>query len=115
MLKPVLAFAATSMLLTACGNNDRTEAPVEGPVVSASEAPMNPAIDTQDTSEKAALTPGANSFTEAQARAAIEKQGYAVSGALSQDDQGIWKAQAARSGEAATTVSVDYKGVVTPQ
>lgn len=114
MFRTVLAVAATAVTLTACGNNDRAEAPVEGPPVSTAEAPANPAIDTQQTSEKATLTPGANSFTEGQAREAIEKQGYTVSGPLTQDDQGIWKGQASKAGGAATTVSVDYKGVVTP-
>ncbi|MFN3877243.1 MAG: hypothetical protein ACK4MH_02565 [Brevundimonas sp.] len=115
MLKAALALSATAVLLTACGNNDQTEAPVEGPAVSSAETPMNPAVDTQETSEKAALTPGANSFTEGQAKEAIEKQGYVVSGPLMQDDQGIWKGQASRAGGEPTTVSVDYKGVVTPQ
>ena len=115
MLKAALALSATAVLLTACGNSEQSDAPVEGPVVSSAEAPMNPAVDTQDTTENATLTPGANSFTEGQAREAIEKQGYAVSGALTQDEQGVWKAQATRSGGEPTTVSVDYKGVVTPQ
>lgn len=115
MLKAVLAVSATAVLLTACGNNERSEAPVEGPAVSSAEAPMNPAVDTQETSEQAALTPGANSFTEGQAKAAIEKQGYVVSGPLTQDEQGIWKGQATRAGGDPTTVAVDYKGVVTPQ
>lgn len=115
MLKAALALSATTLLLAACGNGDRTAAPVEGPAVSSAETPMNPAINTQETAEKATLTPGANSFTEGQAKEAIEKQGYVVSGPLTQDDQGIWKAQASRNGEAAATVSVDYKGVVTPQ
>lgn len=114
MLRTILAVAATSVALTACGNNDRADAPVEGPAVSTAEAPANPAIDAQETSEKATLTPGANSFTEGQAREAIEKQGYTVSGPLTQDDKGIWKGQGSKSGGAATTVSVDYKGVVTP-
>ena len=114
MFRTVLAVAATAVTLTACGNNDRAEAPVEGPAVSTAEAPANPAIDTQETSENATLTPGANSFTEGQAREAIEKRGYTVSGPLTQDDQGIWQGQASKSGAAATTVSVDYKGVVTP-
>ena len=114
MFRTILAVAATSVALSACGNNDEAKAPVEGPAVSTAEAPANPAIDTQETSEKAALTPGANSFTEGQARDAIEKRGYTVSGPLTQDEQGIWKGQATRSGGAATTVSVDYKGVVTP-
>ena len=115
MLRTILATAATSLLLTACGNSEQAEAPVEGPVVSSAESPMNPAVNTDGSPENAALTPGANSFTEGQAREAIEKQGYTVSGPLTQDADGIWKAQASRSGGAATTVSVDYKGVVTPQ
>lgn len=114
MIRTILAVAATSLVLTACGNGGEADAPVEGPAVSSAESPTNPAIDTEDTSEKAALTPGANSFTEGQAREAIEKQGYAVSGPLTQDEQGIWKGQATRAG-ATTTVSVDYKGVVSPQ
>lgn len=114
MLKTILAVSATAVLLTACGNSDGADAPVEGPAVSSPESPTNPPIDTQETSEKGALTPGANSFTEGQAKEAIEKQGYTVSGPLTQDEQGIWKAQASRGG-ASTTVSVDYKGVVTPQ
>lgn len=115
MLKSTLAAAAAAVLLTACGNGDGADAPVEGPAVSSAESPTNPAIDTQETSEKAALTPGANSFTEGQAKEAIEKQGYTLSGPLTQDEQGIWKAQARRAGGASTTVSVDYKGVVTAQ
>lgn len=115
MLKITLAASAAALLLTACGNGGEAEAPVEGPMVSGAESPVNPAVDTRDTSEQAALTPGANSFTEGQAREAIEKQGYTVSGPLTQNDQGIWMAQASRSGGESTTVSVDYKGVVTPQ
>jgi hypothetical protein len=115
MLKTILALSATSILLTACGNSDQAEAPVDGPAVSSPEAPANPAVDTQETSEKSALTPGANSFTEGQAKEAMEKAGYTISGPLTQTDQGIWQGQATRSGGASTTVSVDYKGVVTPQ
>ena len=71
--------------------------PVEGPAVSSSETPRNPAVDTADTSQQGALTPGANSFTEGQAREAIEKQGYTDVGALSQNDQGVWSATATRT------------------
>ena len=113
MIKPIFALAAAGALLAACGDNEPT-GPVEGPAVSASEAPRNPAVDTADTSQKGALTPGANSFTEGQAREAIEKQGYTEVGALTQNENGIWSAPAMRAG-AATTVSVDYKGVVTAQ
>lgn len=115
MLKAIIATSATALLLAACGNSDRTEAPVEGPAVSSAESPMNPAIDTEDMSSATPLTPGANSFTEGQAREAIEKQGYVISGPMTQDQQGIWMAEASRAGGATTTVSVDYKGVVTAQ
>ena len=112
MIKPILALAATGALLAACGNNNESTGPVEGPAVSTSEAPRNPAVDTTETAQQEALTPGANSFTEAQAREAIEKQGYTAIGALSQNENGIWSASATHDG-AQKTVSVDYKGVVT--
>ena len=102
------ALASTALLVTACSDNASDRGQVEGPVVSGSEAPRNPAVDTGggDT-----LTPGANSFTEAQARSAIEKQGYVVSGPLSQDAQGVWRAPAAKDGAVAVG-SIQYKGVV---
>lgn len=103
------AIATAALMLTACGDNNATkEGPVEGPAVSESEAPRNPPVDT---GASAPLTPGANSFTEGQARSAIEKQGYTAIGPLSQDAQGIWSATATKDG-AKTRVSVDYKGVV---
>jgi hypothetical protein len=111
MIKPIIALAATAAFLAACGSNEET-GPVEGPAVAASEAPRNEAVDTTEGAQDAALTPGANSFTEAQAREAIEKQGYTAVGTLSQDTNGIWSATATREG-AEATVSVDYKGVVT--
>ena len=110
MTRAIIALGATVFLLAACGDNKADEGRVEGPVVSESEAPRNPAVDTAPGGD-AALTPGANSFTEAQARSAIEKQGYAVVGPLSQDAEGIWSATATRNG-AETKVSVDYKGAV---
>jgi len=114
MIKPLLAVAVTAALLAACGNDEDATGPVEGPAVSTSESPRNPVVDTADTSQQGPLTPGANSFTESQARSAIEKQGYAAIGALSQDENGIWAAAATRDGKP-VTVSVDYKGVVTAQ
>lgn len=112
MFRTGLIVIAAAGLLAACGNKNEPAAPVEGPMVSAPEAPMNPAISTADGGQGGALTAGANSFTEAQARSAIEKQGYSDISALAQDEQGIWSATAHRNG-AIATVSVDYKGVVT--
>lgn len=113
-MKSIYILAATAALLAACGNNnsessDRTD----GPVVSESEAPRNEAIDTTPTGDGAQATPGANSFTESQARGAIEGQGYTAVGELTQNEQGLWQGMATKGG-AESRVSVDYKGTVTP-
>ena len=107
-----LALAAAG-LLAACSPKTETAAPapVEGPAVSTSETPRNDAVDASSTAADTTLTPGANSFTEAQARAAIEGAGYTGVGALTQNEQGVWQATGTKDG-AAATVSVDYKGVV---
>lgn len=116
MIKPVIGLAAAAALLAACGDNtndtaaEAADTRVDGPMVSASEEPRNPAV-ANDEAQTAALTPGANSFTEGQARSAIEEQGYTNIGPMTQDEQGLWTATATRDG-AQTTVSVDYKGVV---
>lgn len=112
MLKTGLLIVATAGLLAACGNNRDADTPVEGPAISTAEAPMNAPIHNEDGAPAQIQTPGANSFTEAQARSAIEREGYTDIGPLSQDAQGLWQATAKRNGENAT-VSVDYKGVIT--
>jgi hypothetical protein len=115
MMKTLVTLVAAAGLLAACGGGDKAGADrTEGPVVSASEAPRNDAVDTTPTTGETAQTPGANSFTEAQARSAIEGAGYTAVGALTQDAQGVWQGKATKGG-AETTVSVDYKGAVAPQ
>jgi hypothetical protein len=56
--------------------------------------------------------PGANSFTEGQAKSRLEANGYSNVGALKKDDNGVWKGTATHSG-AQVNVSVDYRGNVT--
>jgi ABC-type glycerol-3-phosphate transport system substrate-binding protein len=112
MRNTLIALGATTLLLAACGQADTPADQESGPVVSAPESPMNPAVDTADTTQDRALTPGASSFTSTQAREAIEGQGYTNVGEMTQDAQGIWSAPATKDG-ARTTVSVDYQGVVT--
>lgn len=104
-----LALAAAVGLLVGCGpKTDETS----GPVVSPPEAPMNQAIDTAPAAGAEAQTPGANSYTEGQAKAAIEAAGYTGVSALTQNTQGIWMGTATKAGKTGP-VSVDYKGVVT--
>ncbi|SEM71216.1 Peptidase propeptide and YPEB domain-containing protein [Bosea lupini] len=56
--------------------------------------------------------PGANSFTEGQAKSRLEANGYSNVSSLKKDDNGVWKGTATHSG-AQVTVSVDYRGNIT--
>ena len=62
--------------------------------------------------DKNAPLPGANSFTEGQAKGRLEANGYSNVGALKKDDNGVWKGTATHSGSK-VNVSVDYRGNVT--
>ena len=112
MMKTVTLAVCAAAILGACSQGEPDNA--EGPVVSAPEAPMNAPIDTTPTTGETAPTSGANSFTEAQARGAMEKAGYTDIGSLTQNAQGHWQAEGMKGGTK-TMVSVDYKGAVTPQ
>ena len=62
--------------------------------------------------DKNAPLPGANSFTEGQAKSRLEANGYSNVSALKKDENGIWKGSATHSG-AKVNVSVDYRGNIT--
>ena len=79
----------------------------------AQTAPSPDQMDNVNKGDKT-LTPGANSFTEAQARSWLEDAGYTDVGTLMQSDDGIWRGQAKRNG-AAVTVAVDYKGTISAE
>lgn len=75
---------------------------------SSSETPKNTVGGTPDPTPP---LPGANSFTEDQAKSRIQDAGFADVSNLSKDDQGIWRGQANKDGKN-TTVALDYKGNV---
>jgi hypothetical protein len=56
--------------------------------------------------------PGANSFTEGQAKSRLEANGYTDVTGLKKDENGVWKGMATNAG-AKVTVSVDYRGNIT--
>ena len=116
MNRAILISIAAAALVSACGQtSDTAEADnTAGPVVSTSEAPRNAAIDTTPTTGETTQTAGANSFTEAQAQAAITSAGYTDVGPLMQNEAGLWQGTAMKAGES-VAVSVDYKGAVTPR
>jgi hypothetical protein len=53
--------------------------------------------------------PGANSFTESQAKSRLAENGYTNVSALQKDDKGVWRGQATYDGKV-TSVAVDYRG-----
>lgn len=116
MIRSIAILAATAAVLTACGPKTDTAANdasrTEGPVVSGSEVPRNEAVDTTPTTGESGPTPGASSYTEAQAKSAIESAGYTGVGALTQNANGLWQGPAMKDGKS-VSVSVDYKGAVT--
>jgi protein CpxP len=79
--------------------------------VAQSSTTHKPADSPQTTG---AVEPGANSFTEAQARSRLEAQGFGNVTELRKDDQGIWRGKAQKDGKS-TSVAIDYKGTVQTQ
>ncbi|GAU86517.1 PepSY domain-containing protein [Bosea sp. BIWAKO-01] len=59
--------------------------------------------------DKNAPLPGANSFTEGQAKSRLEANGYSDVTGLKKDKDGVWKGMATNAG-AKVNVSVDYRG-----
>ena len=60
------------------------------------------------------LVPGANSFTEGEARARIQDRGFGQVTGLKLDNQGIWRGTATKDGKTAS-VGLDYQGNLVAQ
>lgn len=80
-------------------------------------AQQNPAMENPSVVAPNAggqLSPGANSFSEGQARDRLKSQGYSDVSQLTNDSQGIWRGTA-MSGANRVRVSVDFKGNISAQ
>jgi len=75
------------------------------------EDAKTPAIAPSATNP-AAPVPGANSFTQSQAKDRIEKAGFSSVSALAKNTDGVWTAKATKDG-AMKDVMLDYQGNVT--
>jgi hypothetical protein len=95
-MRSLVVVLAGAALIAACGKP--------------SEKPGNPPVDTTPAQETGTAA-GASSFTEGQARGAIEGAGYANVTELVQNDQGVWTGKATKDGKT-VPVSVDYRGSV---
>lgn len=118
-----VALAAAVAMLAACdeGASNKTSTTSETttttteapPAAPAAQEPGNPAINDTDQNNSATPVEGANSFTEGQAKSAIEAKGYTDVGMLAKDANGIWRGMASKDGQQ-TEVSVDFQGNVNP-
>jgi periplasmic protein CpxP/Spy len=106
------ALAQTSSQTPAAGQNSAPQN--QG---SSNSGGSNPAVNVKPAASPestGAVQPGANSFTEGQARSRIEAQGFKNVSDLRKDEQGIWRGKAMRDG-ASTNVMLDFKGNVSTQ
>jgi hypothetical protein len=80
----------------------------QGPA--AKDGPGNNAVNSEQKNSNAPVA-GRNSFTEGQAKSAIEKAGYTNVTELKKDDNGVWRGKASKSGST-NAVTVDFQGNV---
>jgi hypothetical protein len=77
----------------------------------ASPPATDPPMATAPSTDANAPLPGANSFTENQAKERMEKAGFTQVTSLKKDDQGIWRATGMHGGKQ-TNVALDFRGNV---
>ena len=95
-----------------------------GALAAVAQTPANPGTGTMGTTAGVGVgsaapipdgpAPGANSFTEGQARTRLEDAGYAPVTDLRRDEQGIWRGMGVKDGKPAA-VALDFRGAVTGQ
>jgi putative membrane protein len=75
---------------------------------------QTPAVKSPSTTNPAAPVPGANSFTEGQAKSKIESSGFTQVSGLKKDDNGFWTGSAMKGGKK-VNVKLDFQGNVVTQ
>lgn len=113
-------FAQTSGTTTAGAVPSGPSRPITGtaaaPAVSGRDNPSvasgnaNQAVATTNANAPAPAK-GANSFTMAEARSRLEKNGFSNVDGLTKDNDGVWHGSAQKGGST-TAVWLDYKGNV---
>ena len=99
-----MALAASAAMLALVFAEASAQTPAQ-------PGPQNPAMQTQSGNNSDMPVKGANSFTTAEAKSRIEKQGYTAVGTLRKDSTGVWRGTATKDGQR-VKVSVDYQGNV---
>ena len=104
MQRSIVLVATAALVTTGAIAQQQTPPRGNTPAVTTPNSPPNPA----------APVPGANSFTEGQAKSRIEDRGYTQVSGLTKDSDGIWRGKAVKAGKT-VSVSVDFQGNVTEQ
>lgn len=100
-------ISSTLALIAALGLAGAASAQPSGGPDAKGNAPLKHAHTVNNGDAK----PGANSFTEGQARTHIEKSGFTGVSTLVKGADGVWRGQAMRNGQTAD-VAMDFKGNV---
>jgi hypothetical protein len=100
----ITLLAITALISTTALAQQPTPPRTNTPAVTTLNSPPNPA----------APVPGANSFTEGQAKSRIEARGYTQVSGLAKDGDGVWRGKAVKGGKT-VSISVDFEGNVTEQ
>jgi opacity protein-like surface antigen len=100
-MRRYLAVAAVAALLSASAFAQQQPLP----------RTETPAVATPSTPSPAGPVPGANSFTEGQAKSRIESRGYSNVTGLTKDADGIWRGKGMKDGKS-VSVSMDFQGNV---
>jgi hypothetical protein len=106
---PALAQNAPSAATPQVSGSPPALATPTSPTPMTSTQPPSTLPPTSSTIAGTGAVPGANSFTDAQARRRLEQNGYSQVSSLSKGKDGIWRGTATKNG-ASSQVSVDYKG-----
>jgi len=80
----------------------------------APDAKGNAPVKQMHTVDDGAATPGANSFTEGQAKQHILKSGYTSVSELAKGSDGVWRGVATKGGHS-IHVALDFKGNVSEE
>ena len=106
-MKTSYAIAAVAMAMIAPAVAQTTMPPTATTPSAVTVPSTSPTV--VDKADPGAPLPGANSFTEAQARSRVEQLGYTNVTGLAKDADGIWRGKATKEGQT-TDVSVDFRG-----
>src|SRR5579862_3750474 len=104
-----LNLVALALTLCASAAPAQTSTPATAPMNPPAVTPV-PAAPTSPSATTPPV-PGANSFTEGEARSRIEASGYTDVADLKKDAQSIWRGKAMKDGKS-VSVSLDFQGHV---